>query len=76
MLGAGSPSAFFASQSRVCPGLEQDLLQVGTADERRRSERPDTRDVARGQRVRVGPALEQEADGLLAAAEDREVKRQ
>ena len=76
MLAAGARHRSSRARDRVGAGFEQDLLQVGTPDESRRSERPaHARDVARRQRVRVGASLEQETHGLFAAAEDRQVKR-
>jgi hypothetical protein len=73
MLGEAVLS-LFARQIRIRSGVEQDLLQVGPADERRRAEGPHPGNLGRGQRVHVRPALDEQPDGLFVAPEDREVQ--
>jgi hypothetical protein len=73
MLGEAVLS-LFARQVRIRSGVEQDLLQVGPADERRRAEGPHPGDLGGSQGVHVRPALDEQPDGLLVAPEDREVE--
>ena len=74
MLGEAVLS-LFARQVRIRSGVQQDLLEVGPADERRRAEGPHPGDLGRGERVHVRPALDEQPDGLLAASENREMER-
>ena len=73
MLGEAVLS-LFARQVRIRSGVEQDLLQVGPADEGRRAKRPHLGDLGRGQGVHVRPAFDEQPDGLFVAPEDREVE--
>ena len=73
MLGEAVLS-LFARQVRIRSGVKQDLLQVGSADERRRAEGPHPSDLGGGQGIHVRPALDEQPDGLLAAPEDREMQ--